>query len=111
MLLSLMYLLVRTLLRLLVPPGHGEAAKDLEIVVLQHEVNVLRRQIKRAHLRPSDRAFLAASARVLPRGLLGAFPGDTEGAIALAPRARAPEMGSIESVAWAGRRYGRRCGS
>jgi putative transposase len=57
MLLSLMYLLVRTLLRLLVPPGHGEAAKDLEIVVLQHEVNVLRRQIKRAHLRPSDRAF------------------------------------------------------
>ena len=67
MLLSLMYLLVRTLLRLLVPPGHGEAAKDLEIVVLQHEVNVLRRQIKRAHLRPSDRAFLAASARVLPR--------------------------------------------
>jgi putative transposase len=67
MLFSLMYLLVRTLLRLLVPQGHGEAAKDLEIVVLQHELNVLRRQIKRARLRPSDRVFLTAAARVLPR--------------------------------------------
>jgi hypothetical protein len=42
-----LYLLVRTLLRLLVPQGHGEAAKDLEIIVLQHEVDVLWRQIKR----------------------------------------------------------------
>jgi hypothetical protein len=44
MLLSLAYLAVRTLLRLLVPDGQGEAAKDLEIVVLRHELNVLRRQ-------------------------------------------------------------------
>ena len=36
MLLSLAYLEVRTLLRLLVPDGQGEAAKDLEIVVLRH---------------------------------------------------------------------------
>jgi len=67
MLLSLMYLVVRMLLRLLVPDGQGEAAKDLEIVVLRHELNVLRRQTKRPRFRPSDRAFLAAAARRLPR--------------------------------------------
>jgi transposase InsO family protein len=62
-----MYLVVRMLLRLLVPDGQGEAAKDLEIVVLRHELNVLRRQTKRPRFRPSDRAFLAAAARRLPR--------------------------------------------
>ena len=67
MLLSLAYLVVRMLLRLLVPNGQGEAAKDLEIVVLGHELNVIRRQIKRPRFRPSDRAFLAAAARRLPR--------------------------------------------
>lgn len=46
MLLSLMYLVIRMLLRLLVPDGQGEAAKDLEIVVLRHELSVLRRQNK-----------------------------------------------------------------
>jgi putative transposase len=67
MLVSLAYLLVRTLLRLLVRDGQGEAAKDLEIVVLRHQLNVLRRQVKRPRLRPFDRAFLAATARRLPR--------------------------------------------
>ena len=67
MLISLAYLVVRMLLRLLVPNGQGEAAKDLEIVVLGHELNVIRRQIKRPRFRPSDRAFLAAAARRLPR--------------------------------------------
>jgi hypothetical protein len=61
------YLVIRMLLRLLVPNGHGEAAKDLEIVVLRHELNVLRRQIKRPLFRPCDRPILAAAARRLPR--------------------------------------------
>ena len=47
MLLSLVYLVSRVLLRLLVPEGQREAAKDLEIVVLRHQLNVLRRQVKR----------------------------------------------------------------
>ncbi len=46
MLLSLMYLVIRMLLRMLVPNGQGETAKDLEIVVLSHELSVLRRQNK-----------------------------------------------------------------
>ncbi|MGH2788721.1 MAG: helix-turn-helix domain-containing protein [Actinomycetota bacterium] len=67
MLLLLMYLVIRMLLRLLVRDGQGEAAKDLEIVVLRHELSVLRRQNKRPRFRRSDRAFLAAAARRLPR--------------------------------------------
>ena len=55
------------------PTGTGRAAKDLEIVVLRGELNVLRRQIKRPRFRPSDRAFLAAAARRLPRARWGAF--------------------------------------
>ena len=67
MLVSLMYLVIRMLLRLLVPDGQSEAAKDLEIVVLRHELSVLRRQNMRPRFRPSDRAFLTAAARRLPR--------------------------------------------
>ena len=67
MLLSLAYLVVRMLLRLLVPHGQGEAEKDLKIVVLRHQLNVIGRQIKRPRFRRFDRAFLAAAARRLPR--------------------------------------------
>jgi putative transposase len=67
MLLSLAYLLIRTLLRLLVPHDQDTAAKDLEIVVLRHQLNVLRRQNNRPRFRPFDRAFLAAAAHRLPR--------------------------------------------
>jgi hypothetical protein len=67
MLVSLVYLVVRMLLRLLVRDGQGDAAKDLEIVVLRQQLNVLRRQVKRPRFRRSDRAFLTAAAHRLPR--------------------------------------------
>src|SRR5438876_8155715 len=42
-------------------------AKEVEILVLRHELGVLRRQVHRPALRPADRAFLAAFSRVQPR--------------------------------------------
>jgi hypothetical protein len=47
--------------------ARGNAAKDLEILVLRHQLAVLRRQIPRPKLEPADRALLAAVSRVLPR--------------------------------------------
>jgi transposase InsO family protein len=44
-----------------------EVAKDVELLVLRHQLAVLGRQEKRPALRPADRAFLAALALVLPQ--------------------------------------------
>src|SRR6266571_1069898 len=67
MLLSFAYLTFSALLRLLVGGRRSEFAKDIELLVLRHQLGVLGRQTGRPSLRPADRAFLAALARVLPR--------------------------------------------
>ena len=41
--------------------------KELEIVVLRHELAILRRQIRRPPISGVDRLFLAAASRLLPR--------------------------------------------
>jgi putative transposase len=51
------------------------AEVELENVVLRHQLVILRRQVKRPVYRASDRAFLAASSRLLRREAWGAFSG------------------------------------
>jgi putative transposase len=68
---SCLYWLFRHLLGLIVLRCRSEAANEVEILVLCHELAVLRRQVGRANCRPADRVFLAALARLLPRDRWG----------------------------------------
>jgi hypothetical protein len=67
MLLSFACLAFSGLLRLLIGGRRSEFAKDIELLVLRHQLVVLGRQTGRPSLRPADRAFLAALARENPR--------------------------------------------
>jgi hypothetical protein len=60
-----LYLAFRALLGALVRSRRGLDVKDLELLVLRHELEVLRRQVARPQLRAADRALLAATARHL----------------------------------------------
>jgi transposase InsO family protein len=72
-LLSVLYVAFHRVLQLILLLFRSTEYKELEIVVLRHELAVLRRRIKRPPLRAADRWFLAAAARTLPRVRWGAF--------------------------------------
>lgn len=72
MLFALLYLVLRRLFGL-AEGSKEDQSKDVEILVLRHQLKVLRRQAGRPRLRRFDRAFLAAASRALQRPAWASF--------------------------------------
>jgi len=74
---SFVYLAVRNLFALVLLLAGSRRSKELEILLLRHELAILRRQTGRPHLTRVDRALLAALSRSLPRRAWTNFPVET----------------------------------
>jgi hypothetical protein len=71
--LFMLWLTVRLLIRLLVLPNAADGTKDLEILVLRHQLRVLHRKTGRPRFTAGDRVLLVAASRVLPRQRWASF--------------------------------------
>jgi putative transposase len=67
LLLSSLYAVVCRLLELIVLFSRRDRVRELEILVLRHELSILRRQVRQPRFEPHDRLVLAAFSRLLPR--------------------------------------------
>jgi hypothetical protein len=97
--LRLLDLIFDRLLSWLTLLGHGTSSKDIELLVLRHEVAVLRRTNPTPRLDWADRAPFAALIR-RPRGATRSPPGHTGHGPALAPPPDRQEVDLPESL-WA----------
>jgi hypothetical protein len=73
MLLSLVYFVLRRLLQALASSGRSDVEREVELLVLRHQVKVLSRGARRPLFRRRDRMLLAAASRILPKERWRAF--------------------------------------
>ena len=67
MLVSLCYVLLRWLLEFVALRARSKEFQELEIIVLRHELAILRRTTRRPAITAVDRVLLAVASRLLPR--------------------------------------------
>src|SRR5438445_3101323 len=65
--------MARRVLELALLRFRSRSYQELEIVVLRHELGILRRQVNRPELRDADRVLLAVASRILPRARWSVF--------------------------------------
>ncbi len=73
MLLSLVYFVLRRLLSAMSRSGRSDLEREVELLVLRHQVKVLSRGVRQPPLHSRDRMLLAAASRILPRERWRAF--------------------------------------
>ena len=73
MALSFLYRLAVRFVEILRARRMSDADTDIEILVLRHQLEVLRRQVRRARFQPADRALLSLLGRLLSRRRWSAF--------------------------------------
>ena len=100
MVFSFLYLALRALLGALVRSRRGLHVEDIELLVLRHELEILRRQVARPKLGAADRALLAAFACHLPRSSVGVLLVRPRTLFLLASGPRAPEVATTGRSAW-----------
>jgi putative transposase len=72
-LLSLAYLVIRWMFGTVTWTARSRRDQALEIVVLRHQLDVLKRQVARPQFQPRDRVLLAAASRLLPKARWSSF--------------------------------------
>jgi putative transposase len=72
-LVSFVYVVAWRLFAFVLLLARGDRSKELEILLLRHELSILRRQARRPRLAERDRLVLAALTRVMPRRSWQAF--------------------------------------
>jgi hypothetical protein len=103
MAMRLVYLMFSQLMQWAVLVARDAVAEDVELLVLRHEVAVLRRQVSRPRV-GADRAVLAGLGRLLPRQLWGGLVRATGHAGALAAGSGSSAV-DLPEPAWPAIRY------
>src|SRR5437867_2607525 len=110
MLVSFVYLVAWRLFALVLLLARSDRSKELELLVLRHELSILRRQARRPQRTESDRLLVAALSRVLPRRSWQAFLVTPETLLRWHRRSL-PAAGPIPAGGRADRPSTRRCAS
>ena len=88
MALSFLYRLVQRVVELARIHRMDAVAQEAEILVLRHQLAVLRREVARPRFSWSDRALVATLAKLVPTGTLGGVPRHPRDDPSLTPRTR-----------------------